>query len=318
MKKLRLGLLGTGIAAEQLYLPAFKALRGRIELTACASRTREKAERYARLAGVKKVVGSAEELIALPEVEAILVSLPIAAQPPYVLMALRAGKAVLSEKPVGPSVAAGRRLIRAAKRFDAPWMVGENYVFQSHAQKLTELVRAGKLGEVRLVEAVQIGFMDAKSPYFHTAWRAKPAHVGGFVSDAGVHIANVVRRSFGTPRVVKNLTASFEPNLPPLDTAVALLRFDSGALGTWTSCFSAHYTGPMLRVYGKKATAELHWDHLLVRDRERREKRYPRKRDSFTAQFDHFVDVVKKGRPLAVTPEETLADLALMEALVRG
>jgi predicted dehydrogenase len=318
MTKLRLGLLGTGIAAEQLYLPAFKALRDRIELTACASRTRKKAERYARLAGVKKVVGSAEELIALPEVEAIVVSLPIEAQPQYVLAALRAGKAVLSEKPVGPSVAAGRRLIRAAKRYDVPWLVGENYAFQSHAQKLAELVRAGKLGEVRLVEAVQMTFMDVKSPYFHTAWRAKPAHVGGFVSDAGVHIANVVRRAFGVPKVVKSLTASFDPSLPPLDTAVALLRFDSGALGTWTSCFSAHYTGPMLRVYGKRATAELHWDYLLVRDRARKETRYPRQRESFLAEFDHFVDVVKKGRPLAVTPEETLADLELMEAIVSG
>jgi predicted dehydrogenase len=317
MKKLRLGLLGTGVAAEKLYLPAFRELGHRIELVACANRTRKKAERYARLARIPKVVDTAAELIALPEVDAVLVSLPIDAQPEYVLATLRAGKPVLSEKPVGPSVAAARRLIRAAKRYDAPWLVGENFTFMSHAQKLAELVRRGRLGEVRLIEAVQLTYMDAQNPYFHTAWRAKPAHVGGYVVDAGVHIASVLRSSFGTPRVVANLTANFERALPPLDTALALLAFESGAVGTWTSSFTAHYTGPMLRAYGKLATAELFYDHLVVRDRKGRQQRYDAGVSSFRAQFEHFADVVQKGRPLKVTPESALADLALLAAVVR-
>jgi predicted dehydrogenase len=317
MKKLRLGLLGTGIAATQLYLPAFRALGHRIELVACANRTRKKAERYARLAGVGKVVDSAEELFALPEVEAVVVSLPIESQPRWVLAALEAGKAVLSEKPVGPSVAAARRLIQAAKRFEQPWLVGENFAFMEHALRLAELVKGGKLGEVRLIEAVQMTFMDAKNRYFRTGWRAKPGHVGGFVTDGGVHVANVLQRCFGTPKVVKQLTASFEPSLPPLDTALALLRFDSGAVGTWTSCFSAHYRGPLLRVYGKEATAEFSWGELVVRRAGGRTSTFKPKKDSFRVQFEHFVDVVKLGRPLALTPADALSDLILLEALVK-
>jgi predicted dehydrogenase len=315
MKKLRLGLLGTGIAAEKLYLPAFRALEQRIELVACANRTRKKAERYARIAGVRAVVGSAEELFALPEVDAVLVSLPIAVQPEFVLAALRAGKPVLSEKPVGPSVPAARRLIRAAKRYRTPWLVGENFAFMSHAQKLAELVRAGRLGDVRLVEVRQMTFMDAENPYFHTGWRATPDHVGGFVVDAGVHLAHLLRRCVGTPEVVKTLAACFEPALAPLDTAVALLRFDSGALCTWTSAFSTHYAGPMLRVFGARATADLHYAHLIVRDRRGRETRHDAKVSSFHAEFAHFADVVQKGRPLFVTPEDALADLELLVAI---
>jgi predicted dehydrogenase len=318
MKKLRLGLLGTGIAAKELYLPAWKQLEHRIELVACANRTREKAERFARLAGFARVVGSAEELFALPELDAVVVSLPIESQPKFVLAALRAGKAVLSEKPVGPSVAAARSLIKAAKRFERPWLVGENFAFMGHAARLAELVKKGSLGEVRLVEAVQMTFMDAKNPYFATPWRAKPGHVGGFVTDGGVHVANVLRRCFGMPKVVKQLTASFEPSLPPLDTAVALLRFDSGALGTWTSCFSAHYHGPLLRVYGKKATAELSWGELVVRQPGGSSTTFKPKHDSFRAEFEHFADVVLRGHPLAVTPESALEDLVLLETLVRG
>jgi predicted dehydrogenase len=316
MNKLRLGLLGTGIAAEKLYLPAFRELRHRIELVACTNRTRKKAERYARIAGVQRVVDDADELFALPDIDAVLVSLPIAVQPRYVLAALRAEKAVLSEKPVGPSVADARRLIRASKRFAAPWLVGENFAFMSHAAKLADLVQGGRLGEVRLVEVRQMTFMDAENPYFHTGWRAEPGHVGGFIVDAGVHLANVVRRCFGTPVVVAARSARFEPALPPPDTAVALLKFESGALGTWTSAFSTHYKGPLLRVFGRRASAEFHHTHLVVSDRKGRTQRIEQKESSFRAEFAHFADVVKKGRPLAITPEDALADLALLEAVV--
>jgi predicted dehydrogenase len=317
MKRLRLGLLGTGVAAEKLYLPAFEELRHRIDLVACANRTRKKAERYARIARVGRVVDGAEELFALPDIDAVLISLPIAAQPAYVLAALRAGKAVLSEKPVGPSVAAARKLVRSAARYTSPWLVGENFAFMSHAVKLAELVAEGRLGEVRLVDVRQMAFMDAENPYFHTGWRAQPGHVGGFVVDAGVHLAHVVRRCFGAPTVVKNLTASYDPALPPLDTALALLRFQSGALGTWTSSFSTHYVGPMLRVFGERATAELFYDHLVVFDRKQREKRYDAEKSSFVAEFEHFADAVLRRRPLAVSPSDALADLTLVEAVAR-
>jgi predicted dehydrogenase len=318
MQPLRLGLLGTGVAAEKLYLPAFEELRGRVEVVACANRTRKKAERYARLAGIPKVAGSAEELFALGEVDAVMLSLPIDAQPEYVLAALAAGKPVLSEKPVGPSVARAKRLIKAAKRYDLPWLVGENFTFMGHVQKLRALVAAEKLGELRLVEARQLTRMDAKNPYFHTAWRARPRHVGGFVTDAGVHVASLLRMLFGTPRVVKNLTASFDPKLPPLDTALALLRFDSGLVGTWTSSFTVADAGPMLRVFGTRGAAELFYDRLVLRAPNGRETVHAAGVSSFRAELAHFADVVQKGRPLAVTPEEALADLALLEAVVAG
>ncbi|HTQ04885.1 MAG TPA: Gfo/Idh/MocA family oxidoreductase [Polyangiaceae bacterium] len=318
MPALRLGLLGTGVAAEKLYLPAFEELRGKVDVVACANRTRKKAERYARIARIPKVVDGADELFALPEVDAVMVSLPIDAQPEYVLRALAAGKPVLSEKPVGPSVAAAKRLIKAARRYPLPWLVGENFTFMAHARKLRELVKAEKLGEVRLVEARQLTRMDAKNPYFHTAWRTDPRHVGGFVTDAGVHIASLLRASFGTPRVVKNLTASFDARLPPLDTALALLKFESGLVGTWSSSFTVPDDGPMLRVFGTRGRAELFYDRLVVEDARARERVYPAGASSFRAELEHFAAVVQKGRPLALTPEEALADLALLEAVVAG
>jgi predicted dehydrogenase len=310
-------MIGTGVAAHKLYLPAFNRLGHKLEVVACTNRTRKKAEQYARLANIPRVLDSAEELILSPDVEAVLISLPIEAQPDVVKRALAAGKAVLSEKPMAPSVAEGKKLVKAAARYEAPWLVGENFAFMPAIEKMRAWLEQGKLGEPRLVEIMQLTFMDAKNPYFHTSWRHQPKHVGGFVADGGVHMAHALRRVMGTPALIKNLTANFDPALAPIDTAVALLRFPSGALGTWTSCFSAHYHGPMLRVYGSKATAELGWSHAVLRTPAGKETRFETKVDSFEAQFRHFCDVVKKGVPVAYTPAAALEDLTLIEAIVR-
>jgi predicted dehydrogenase len=317
-KKLQLGIIGTGVAARQLYLPAFQRLGNKLELVACANRRRARAEDYAKLAGIPKVVGSAEELLALPEVEAVLISLPIDLQPEYVLKALAAGKPVVSEKPVAGSVKQGKQLLKAAARYRTPWLVGENYAFMPAVQRLKAWVSQGKLGDVRLVQVNQITWMDKKNPYFNTAWRADPKHIGGYVVDGGVHIAHVVRSLFGNPTVVKKLTARFSPSLPAPDTAVAVLQFESGVLGSWTSCFTARGSGgPMLRVFGSKGSAELGWNEATFRDAKGKETKFTTELNSFDAQFSHFADVVKKGVPVAVSGADALADLELIESIAK-
>ncbi|HET9958558.1 MAG TPA: Gfo/Idh/MocA family oxidoreductase [Polyangiaceae bacterium] len=315
-KRLRLGMLGTGLAAKLLYLPALRALSSRIELVACANRRRSKAVAYAKLAGIPRVVNDADELFALPELDAVLISLPIHLQPRYVLQALAAGKAVLSEKPIAPNLREGKQLVKAAARFDKPWLVGENFAFMPQVARLQRWIQSGKLGQVRLVEAVLINAMNRKNPYFNTSWRAQPEHIGGFVVDAGVHLAEVLRRCFGMPTQVQNLTASFDPAVPPIDTALALLKFESGAVGTFTSCFSARYEGPFLRVYGSRANAELGYHGLTWLAKPGEPKVYPAERGSFEVQFAHFADVVLRGAPLAFTPDQALENLALMQAIV--
>lgn len=317
-KTLRLGLIGTGVAARELYAPAFKEVRQKVKLVACANRTRAKAEAYAKALGIPKVVDTAEELIALPEVDAVMISLPIDRQPLYVLKALRAGKPVLSEKPVAPNVAEGRRLVQSAAKFDVPWLVGENFAFMSHVEQLESWLTAGKLGGVRLVQVTQMTRMNEKNPYFNTAWRANPAHVGGFIVDGGVHVAHVVRRCFGMPKSVRGLVGAFDERLPPIDTAVSVMRFESGALGTWTSCFCAEYDGPLLRVFGNRANAELGWDSVTLKPFSGAEKTVKSRANSFSVQFGHFADVVLRGKPVRVTPKDALADLSMMEELCTG
>jgi predicted dehydrogenase len=320
MRPLRLGLLGTGIAASKLYWPALKNMRDEVRLLACANRTRSKAEAFGSLSGAK-VVADAKALFALPELDAVLLSLPIDSQPAYIIQALKAGKAVLSEKPMAPSLAAGRRLLKTAlplTRGGPLWMVGENLCFAQTVAWIEKLLSQGALGDLRLLEVRQSGWTDASVPYFHTAWRRQGRFVGGFVLDSGVHLAHVVRRFFGSPKELHGLSASFNPGLPPIDTALAVMRFSSGLMGSWLSSFSNAAGGPQLALRGSKGTAELYWDHAVLKPRQGRERVFHPSEDSFTLQFRHFARAVLQNKKPAYRPAEALADLAFMESVVQG
>lgn len=321
MRPLQLGILGTGLAARKLYWPALQALRREVRVAAVCNRSPAKARAFARLTGTAQVAPTPAALFARPDVEAVLVSLPIHAQPRYVLQALRAGKHVLSEKPVAPSLAAGRALLKAAaphQRRGLLWLVGENFRFMPQVARAQRWLEDGALGDLRLVEARQCTFMDASNPYFHTAWRTRPRFTGGFVVDGGVHIADIVRRLLGLPVGLKSLRAQFNPALPPLDTCLAVLRFRNGAVGTWTSCFSASGGGPMVALRGSKADCEIHWGHAELKPHGRKPRVFRAKTGSFEAQFRHFARAVRGLEPLAFSPREALADLAFMQGLVQG
>jgi predicted dehydrogenase len=321
MRALRLGLLGTGIAARKLYAPALRPLASRVRLHACANRTRSKAEAFAREAGVPIVAADAKALFAVPGLDAVFISLPIEAQPRYVLEALRRGIPVLSEKPVAPSLAAGRTLLKRARpllKAGTPWMVAENFSFLPAVAWAEDLLKRGALGDVRLVEIRQSGVTDASVPYFHTPWRTRPRFVGGFVLDAGVHLAHIVRRYFGMPLEIRGLHAQFSPSLPPMDTALAVLRFPSGCVGTWMSSFSAAAGGPMIAIRGSKGALELDPDHAVFRPLQGKALSFRSSANSHGLQLAHFAEVVLKGKAPAVGPREALLDLAFMEGVVRG
>jgi predicted dehydrogenase len=318
MKRLRLGIIGTGIAARDLYWPQLRLLKSRIEIVAVANRRRAKAEAFARLAGVKTVCADGDALLARADVDAVLLSLPIHLNAAWVLKALRAGKHVLCEKPIASNAAEGRRLVHAASKSNKLWLVGENYFFTPHMAKAREWVLSGKLGKAHLIEVAQVNLTLPSNKYFQTSWRQDPKFVGGFVVDAGVHLANIVRESFGMPLKVRSFTAAFNPLLKPIDTAAAILQFKGGTLGVWRSCFSALSASPMplVKAYGSKGTLEIHGRHSTFSPLRGRALTVHSIHDGFYHQFLHFADAVAGGKKLQFKPMQALKDLEFMQRVI--
>ncbi|MFE7777910.1 Gfo/Idh/MocA family protein [Streptomyces sp. NPDC057445] len=187
---LRLGLLGCGDIAERRTLPALLRTPG-LELAAVASRDPGRAASFAaRFGGAP--LSSYEELLADDGTEAVYLCLPTMLHAVWAERALLAGKHVLVEKPLAAGGADARRLFTLAGQRGLVLL--ENFMFLHHGtqRKVTELLAAGTLGEVRAVSAA---FTIPPRPEGDT--RYDPALGGGALLDNGVYPLRAALRLLG-------------------------------------------------------------------------------------------------------------------------
>lgn len=150
-KKTKWGILSTARIGMEKVVPALMKAQG-MEVAAIASRDLASAESAAKRLGIPKAYGSYEELLADPEIEVIYNPLPNHMHVPYTLKATEAGKHVLCEKPIALDGD------EAALLLDVPEdrFVMEAFMVRCHPQwqRAREIVEAGELGDLLLVQSV--------------------------------------------------------------------------------------------------------------------------------------------------------------------
>src|SRR5206468_12919394 len=153
MKKVVWGILGTAKIAKVKVIPAMQKSTW-IEVRGIASRSDATAHQAAAELGIPRAYGSYEELLADPQIEAIYNPLPNHMHVPWSIKAAEAGKHVLCEKPLSMTVAEAQQLIAASNR--AGVKIGEAFMVRTHPQWLRtrELVRSGRIGELRSIIGV--------------------------------------------------------------------------------------------------------------------------------------------------------------------
>ena len=114
-RRIRLGIIGTGIAARELHWPALQKLSSLYEIVAVCNHNIEKAHSFARLiGGTPTVTAQYRELLQMPQVEAVDLTLPIILNAVAASDALHASKHVIVEKPIAATADAGRALVTEA------------------------------------------------------------------------------------------------------------------------------------------------------------------------------------------------------------
>ena len=185
------GVLSTANIGMAKVTPAMQ--QGAVaRVLAIASRSPASARAAADRLGIARAYGSYEELLADPEIDAIYNPLPNHLHVPWTIRALQAGKHVLCEKPIALTAEEARAVIAA--RDASGKIVAEAFMVRHHPQwtRAREIVRSGRLGEVR---AIHTAFC-----YFNT----DPANVrnqadigGGGLLDIGCYAVATARYLFG-------------------------------------------------------------------------------------------------------------------------
>lgn len=255
---LRWGLLATGGIARTFALDLPGSATGR--LAAVGSRTEAAAERFGTEFGLTADAchGSYEALLADERVDVVYLSTPHPTHAEWAIRCAEAGKHILCEKPLAMNAREGEAIVAAARRHGVFLM--EAFMYRCHPQtiRLAEEIRAGAVGEVRLIEAT-FGF--------HAPWDPRhrlfdPALGGGGILDVGCYTVSGARlvagaargEAFADPEVLTGVGHLGETGVD--EWAAASLRFPGGVLAQ-VFCATRQERGHGLRVFGSEGWLEV-------------------------------------------------------------
>jgi predicted dehydrogenase len=178
------------------------------------------------------------EALGDPAVDAVDICLPHNLHAPVAIDAARAGKHILCEKPIADTLAAADRMIAAAKAVGVTLMIAENERYSPLYRKVRELLDRGVIGTPALVQRTRECYLTRSfvedRPWFLDA----KAAAGGMMMAGGVHDFETTRMLVGDVESVYALRAPQRfLELEGDDTSVALVRFQSGAVGTFVLSF---------------------------------------------------------------------------------
>jgi predicted dehydrogenase len=243
MPEIGIGLVGGGYMgkAHAVALSAVGAvfntpLRPRLEMIAASSPAT--AERYRQAYGFHRSTGDWRELVADPEVKAVVIASPQDTHRAIAEAAFKLGKPVFCEKPLGASLADAEAMTRAGDASGAVHMVGFNYVRTPATQFARKLIADGVIGRITWFRGEHTEDFLA-DPALPATWRTR-GMANGVLGDLAPHMLNCALALMGP---VESLSAMVEtvhatrtgkggPEAVTNDDHTQLMcRFESGAMG---------------------------------------------------------------------------------------
>ena len=153
MSRLKVGLIGCGQVAQSVYLKILNRLPN-VELIALAETDRRRREEASRLASRAIAFDNYQDLLAMPNVDAVLICLPSSLHADAAVAALQHRKHVYLEKPLATNLDEGRRILAAWKQADVVGMTGFNYRRNRLFQAARAYIQSGKLEKLITVRTV--------------------------------------------------------------------------------------------------------------------------------------------------------------------
>lgn len=327
MTKLRAALIGCGVISPQ-HIQGFANSSERAALTAVCDLDSEKAEtarkRYQTFMGREvptKAVTDYELLLADPQIDAVDICLPHHLHEAVALAAAKAGKQILCEKPLSPTLEGCDRIIEGCKAAGVLLMHGENMRLYPVVVRAAEEIAAGNIGTVTGLQQTYAYWQPAS---MNEGWRGKLEEAGGGqLMDAAIHHVDVLRHLGGEMAALQAMTTQHRPELGALseDTGVLNFRYRAGHLG---QLFAGHGTrnrgaSPLLTVFGDQGSLTLQAygkNQALVWFPYQKEPQVLIEtcsvQESFNAEIAHFVEAILDGVPLKCTPADGRANVQVI------
>lgn len=250
MRKVKWGVIGIGGIARRRTVPEMLEACDNAELVAVMGVNPERTEALAREFGAQYWYLNEEELLANDEVEAVYIASPNHLHHKQVIMAARAKKHVLCEKPLGITVQECEEMVNECRYNGVKLGVAFMMRFHAMHRKALEMIQNGAIGQPVLARAQ----LTCWYPKIEGAWRQVPEFGGGgSLIDMGSHCIDLLEMLLSTKvKEVNAFQGTLIQDYPVEDTSVVLLRFENGAIGIVDNCFNVpdQASRNRLEIYG--------------------------------------------------------------------
>ncbi len=228
-------------------------LRPRLEMV--AGSTPASGKRLAEKFGYRRPAADWQELVADPDVEAVIIASPQTTHRAIAEAAFNLKKPVLCEKPLGASLDDAKAMAAAANASGAINMIGFNYIRAPASQYARKLIEDGVIGDVTWFRGEHTEDFDA-DPDAPPTWRSE-GEANGTMGDLAPHMINAARALMGP---IRELNAEMETVHPKRgdasndDQAHLMCRFERGTMGHlfFSRIATGRKMGYAYEIYGTK------------------------------------------------------------------
>jgi predicted dehydrogenase len=256
-------MFGTGFWAN-FQLAAWQELKG-VECVAIYNRTRSRGEQFARKFHVPAYYDDPEELLRREKPDFVdIVTYPFTLSH-FVKMVAAHKIAVISQKPMAPSVAIAEENIKGCREAGVPYFIHENWRWQTQLRELKHVLDSGVIGtpfRARLS-------MVSAFPVFINEPQLKDLEEF-ILTDTGTHILDIARFYFGEAQSVYSLNQRVHPDVKGEDIATVMMMMNGGRTAVtvelgYPENYVEHEYFPetMIYVEGSKGTAKVAKDYWL-------------------------------------------------------
>jgi predicted dehydrogenase len=319
---LNVAIIGCGLIGQKRA----KAL-GTSTLAAAVDVDLRRAEALAQ--GKAPALADWREALALPGVDAVIISTLHNSLAEIARGAIAAGKHVLMEKPGARQPSELADLPALAAENNVVVRVGFNHRYHRAFRKARELVESGALGPLMFVRA---RYGHGGRVGYDREWRADPAlSGGGELIDQGVHLIDLARWFLGDFTEIDGYAHTYFWDMPVDDNAFLLLKTADKQVAhlhasctEWKNIFSFEIYGRTGKLHieglgGSYGVEQLSFYNMLpeMGPPETQIWQYPMADDSWEVEMAAFIDNIAKGRPAEPGLGDAIAALAVVEAIYR-
>lgn len=309
---MRIGLLAASRISRLALIAPAKG-NHRVEVAAVGARSPERAEKFARANTISVAYGSYAELLGDDSLDSIYVSTPASRHAEWAIAALRAGKHVLCEKPLAGNADDARRMFDTARETGKVLMEGLHWRFHPFAERMI-----AEVGRLTRPITIDTEFSIPQIPKSNIRYQLPLG--GGALMDLGCYPVHWTRTLLGEPESVE---AEMETTVSGVDdTTRAVLKYPDGSKSSIKSSMVAE--GEIRVLLATAANGWVRADNPL----------HPYEGNSlsweiggspgaeevlgpttFEAQLQSFVELVEDGGPQVVTAEDSIANMATIDAM---